>query len=285
MPANFRLDQPTGAGAGSSGAARDDLWVGRGIELHDVGSGMTTSREWILEDGPPGTSPVISNPTAAVATLNDANVFANSYRVTLRYDGVSDPNLGSIYVAKNKTFIFRVTKNSSGVVIPRQFPMPAAGELKAESQGIAGQGSTGRGHAPVLDALAAGVRELRGRPVFFPLVAGLQDTPSTSFTPVGGRLINPGAYPALSAVFRCCIWASPTFSVEARLFNVTDSVAIAATVLSHNTSTPTVKIANLSIPAEIPNSEKLFEVQYRIVGSPGVADRAYMMWAELWLQE
>lgn len=153
MPANFRADQPSGAGAGVAGQARDDLWEECEIELHDIGTGMVASREWFLDDKPAGSGSTLSFSTATPSTFTpDPQGSENgTYKVTLRYDGVSDPTLGATYEANNKTLVLRVTKNAAGNPLPDLYPLPAFLEEDRHSFGIVGQGpAPGKGYAPLL---------------------------------------------------------------------------------------------------------------------------------------
>lgn len=168
MPPNFRADQPTGAGSGSAGAARSDLWEDEQIELHDVGTGMVVSREWILEDKPAGSSSTVTSETSTPAFLTPTVLGAEggSYLITLRYDGVDqklleDGSRNPQYAEKNKTFVLVVTKDSSGVSIPNLFPLPAFSEEVDHSSGISGRGpAPGKGHAPLLVALRTRILQL-----------------------------------------------------------------------------------------------------------------------------
>ncbi len=283
MPPNMRIDQPLGAGSGVSGNARDNLWENRSIELHDTGTGMTSSREWILEDKQPGVVATISNPTSSPALFTPPVGGGGSYRVTLRYDGVSDPNLGAIYEQKNKSFVFRVTRDQAGAAIPNLFPLPAAFEAKEESNGISGQGEAGRGYAPLFDPIRAAVRELRTEPVVVDLLCGRQTTPLTGFDIVGSKVFDRSKYPStFSCMFRARIFASAGMTAQVRLFNFTDSIVVTPTLLSSASTTPTVVTASLAVPADIPNASKEYEVQLRIsAGAPGPGDAAFILSAQL----
>lgn len=149
MAANIRIDQSTGAGAGTSGQARSGLWLSQAISLVDTGTGFSGTRQWTLLDKPSGSAASLSGATSTPASFTPD--VAGTYLVRLRWNASSAND-------DNKTLVMRVTKNSGGVDVPLFFPRPAYLEEDAHSEGIAGQGTTGRGYAPLQDAVVAQVQ-------------------------------------------------------------------------------------------------------------------------------
>lgn len=146
MPPSGRIDQPTGAGAGVAGNAREGLWVGQALNLVDVGVGTPSSRLWTLDDRPPGSTSTIINATTANASIANPNV-PGTYKYTLKWN--NDPKV--IF-----SRVFRVTLDNTGAPILGFFPLPAFQERAFHSNGIAGQGEApGRGWAPLIDAIEA----------------------------------------------------------------------------------------------------------------------------------
>jgi len=142
MPPSARIDQAGGAGSGVAGNAREGLWLSTAISLVDVGVGSPASRLWTLVDRPPGSAAALVNPTLATATLTPD--LPGSYLFQLRWND----DAKQIFER-----VLRVTLDAAGVwprVLP---PLPAAGEERHHSNGIAGQGEAGRGWAPLHDAL------------------------------------------------------------------------------------------------------------------------------------
>lgn len=126
-------DQPTGAGAGSPGVARSDLWSGRAVQL-SVGVGGNTSYAWELLASPPGSAAAVSTPSASTSAFTPDAV--GSYRVRLTTNAGGPGNV--------QTLVFRVSRDSSGVVVSRGHVLPAYGEKGSE-------GGSVRGYAPLFE--------------------------------------------------------------------------------------------------------------------------------------
>lgn len=158
MAANIQISQPTGAGAGSTNASRDDIWEGEDVLLIDVDGGAIT-RAWSVLDVSTidvGSRPSIVNPTAATATLSGASIVRGRTYLLKLSRGVGGA-LGE------REFLFRVKHDNTGALIPNCYPVPALNEQAYHSEGITGQGLTGRGYAPLLEALdAAAIEVVRG---------------------------------------------------------------------------------------------------------------------------
>lgn len=119
-------------------------------------------------------------------------------------------------------------------------------------------------------------------------VDGIQQTDQTSFVVVGGRRFNPADFAAVSAgisrviTFRAEAFATPGMTAQVRLFNFTDGVQVASTVLSTASNTPAALTAVLTVPTDLPNANKLYEAQLRIsAGIPTPTDRAFLLYAGL----
>jgi hypothetical protein len=149
VAAEIRIDQPTGAGSGNAGEARADLWLSQEIELHDVGAGAPTTRLWTLEDRPPGSAAVLADDDQAISTFTPD--VAGTYKVHLRRDG-------SVSESNNQTRVLRVTDDAAGAALADFYPLPAYLEENDHSEGISGQGTSGRGFAPLLEAVIGYVR-------------------------------------------------------------------------------------------------------------------------------
>ena len=283
MPANFRADQPTGAGSGTSGAARDDLWEDQQIELHDTSTGMGTSREWILDDAPLGAVATISSPTAtpALITPDILGVDGGTYKITLRFDGVSNQFLGDgsvnpQYALKNKTFVLRVTKDSAGVDVPRLYPLPAYLEEDDHSDGIAGQGvAPGKGHAALIVSLRSRILCNSNERC---IVAGTQLTATVGFTAIGSTVLDPAELPdGFTATWEVMIETTDGADpVEIRLFNVTTAAVVASSVLSTPLLVPTVLSSTVVLAA----GRNIYEAQLRLQ-TTGAPNRAVCKLARL----
>lgn len=139
MATGFRVDQPTGAGAGANKKARADLWVGTECEVHDTGAGGTPT--WAL-------SVPIGSAAALVAgsPITFVPDVPGTYRLSQTRDGMT----------LNR--VFRVTKDNAGVAIAGLLVLPAFREEEGDSDGITGQGSTAGMlplHVAIRDAVVA----------------------------------------------------------------------------------------------------------------------------------
>lgn len=110
--------------------------------------------------------------------------------------------------------------------------------------------------------------------------SGVFSTNSTSFEATGGVLFNPAAISAVSWLTRTIYFViiaeiTSGFTGEVQLYNITDATTVTNSLLTVTATSPTKHItAALAVPADLPNSEKLYELQYRIsVGVPGPTDK------------
>lgn len=117
MAVEITINQPSGAGAGVVGKARNDIWLDKVVEL--VSSGAGSSWLWELLDRPFGSSAVITNETAQICSI-DPDVIG-TYRVKLTTEAG--------FVIK----VFRVRFSGSGVLTKRGWALPAVEEEKGEA--------------------------------------------------------------------------------------------------------------------------------------------------------
>lgn len=114
------------------------------------------------------------------------------------------------------------------------------------------------------------------------IVAAQKQTDLGGFVVIGSRLFDPASFGAqLTGVrFSAIIAASPGVTTEVRLYNLTDSVGVDNSVLSTSANIDTALSVFLGIPADLPNSTKLYEVQIRISGGTASStDRAICTFA------
>lgn len=158
-----------------------------------------------------------------------------------------------------------------------------------ETSRFSGQG---RGWAWNEDRIAAAARNARNKTAHLKqehvLVGSLRETDQTGFVIVGGRRIDPSLFASgggaivRTMTFRAEAYATPGMTAQVRLFNYTDGVAVASSVLSTSSTTPAQLTVTLATPADLPNALKLYEVQLRIsAGTPAQSDRAFLLHAHL----
>jgi hypothetical protein len=116
-------------------------------------------------------------------------------------------------------------------------------------------------------------------------VGGLQTNDTSTFSGVGGIFFDPtliygsGTGFTRTIKFRAIIETNNILlPTEVRLFNITDAAVVAGSTLSTTSLTPSgVTSAALTLPA----TQKVYEVQIRLVGVPAPADLAACKLAEL----
>ncbi len=116
-----------------------------------------------------------------------------------------------------------------------------------------------------------------------PGVSGYEDTQDDSWQEIGGLVFNPAEYSGATAFeFEALIQTTIIAkSVSIRLYNLTDGAAVASSVQTSTSLVPELKSVSLSIPADLPNSEKIYTVQIKmsIAGGPnerGICKAAYI---------
>lgn len=92
------------------------------------------------------------------------------------------------------------------------------------------------------------------------------------YNTVGGDFFDPSIIPNPSGsrtiTFRAVIYTSSASSAAlVRLFNVSDGVTVSGTEFSTTSLLPDLKEVELTVPADLPNSPKSYEVQIRIASA------------------
>lgn len=152
MPgAIITANQPDGAGAGSPGVARRDLWLSQQIELV-VGTSGNSSVEWALLSLPPGSSSSLTNPTSTTATFTPDTI--GTYRVQLVTNGGGPGNV-SIKV-------LRVRFDNAGTLSGFGWALPGIGEIDGESNYPVDAGTNLRAWAEVLEGIFADIETALG---------------------------------------------------------------------------------------------------------------------------
>lgn len=142
-------NQATGAGAGSPGVARKDLWQSRQINLV-VGTSGNSSVEWSILWKPIGSSSTLTNASQSGGGPYSDCTFTpdlvGTYRIQLVTNGGGPGNVSVL--------VFRVRYDSSGVLANRGWAYPAAGEVDGESN----YGGNTAGWGEVLETILEDVR-------------------------------------------------------------------------------------------------------------------------------
>jgi hypothetical protein len=123
MPGAIILaDQDLGAGPGSPGVARNDLWLSQIIDLTCTTIG-NSSFSWSLLDKPVGSTVTLATPTLATSSFTPD--VAGTYRVRLVTNGGG--------VGNEQTLVYRVRYSNTGVLVNRGWAYPAFGEVDTEA--------------------------------------------------------------------------------------------------------------------------------------------------------
>lgn len=141
-------DQPSGAGAGVPGTARQDLWLSQQIDL-SVGTGGNSSYQWELLDKPPGSAAALATPTAATSSFTPDLV--GTYRIRLVTNGGGAGNV--------QILVFRVRYNNVGALTERGWALPGLGEAGIEENNY---GGNARGYDQVLRYIFADLLPVAG---------------------------------------------------------------------------------------------------------------------------
>ena len=115
-------DQNTGAGAGSPGVARRDLWQSRAVSLY-LGVGGNTTYLWELLSKPTGSAAALTSSTASTSGFTPDLV--GTYRIRLTVNGGGPGNV--------QTRVYRCRYNNVGALASRGWAVPAYGETAAEA--------------------------------------------------------------------------------------------------------------------------------------------------------
>lgn len=135
-------DQSAGAGAGSPGVARKDLWQGRAVSLY-LGVGGNTTYLWELLGKPTGSASVLTSSTASTSGFTPDLV--GTYRVRLTVNGGGPGNV--------QTRVYRCRYTNAGALASRGWALPAYGETAAE----ANYGSNVIGYGEVFETILADI--------------------------------------------------------------------------------------------------------------------------------
>lgn len=247
-------NQADGAGDGSPGIARNDLWLSQEIQLV-VGTAGNTSIEWALLDSPDGSAATLADSSQSgggpYADCTFTPDLPGTYRVQLVTNGGGPGNV--------QILVLRVRYNSSGVLVNRGWALPAKGEIEGESN----YNGNMRAWAEVFEFIFADILEIMtgslGPPVrfVFPGVAGLQTTDVSTFTTVGALSFNAGTdVPTgggivVSPRFRFIVATENVvgLQIEIRLYNLTDGEVVTGTttLVAAGTITPTAFTTALTI--------------------------------------
>ena len=148
------------------------------------------------------------------------------------------------------------------------------------------QGTSG---TPAVLALADGTVHLV--PLIHPFTGstGFQSVAVTTFQGIGTISFDPSALFTTNGKvtralkFEAILEATPTVTIEVRLYNLTAGSVVSGSTLSSSVNTPTYVSATLTAGSELPNSNQLYEVQLRISSpaSPIGSDRAICKLAQL----
>ena len=284
MPgAIMTINQPTGAGNGSPGVARNDLWNAQQIDLV-VATGGNSSILWSLLDRPAGSAATIGSPTATTATLTPDVL--GTYRVQLVTNGGGPGNI-SIKV-------LRVRKNNAGVLQNRGWCLPALGESGGESNFVGNL----REWSESLEFIFADLLTISNQGIFperriVPGFTGIASSQTTGADGdgIGWIVFDPSAYGSggsgvtRNIVFSTVLQVAGAMTAEVRLYNLDTSAYVTGTTLTSTSTTPArVRSAALTVGSSpnVPNSIQTYEVRLRIsAGSPGVTDFAFCKGAHI----
>lgn len=121
---SFEIDQPGGAGSGTAGQSRIDLWINTLCNLTCLNPPAGASFNWQILSAPSGSTATIINPTAQVAQFTpDVNTKSFRLKLTINAGG---PGL---------TFIFIIScpKDNTGTVVNRGWRTPALNESNTDN--------------------------------------------------------------------------------------------------------------------------------------------------------
>lgn len=100
------------------------------------------------------------------------------------------------------------------------------------------------------------------------LVSGRQARDTTVFSGVGAIRIDTSNFPpSLTTTFEVVLEASPGFTAEVRLYNLTDGATVPGSTLSTTSTSPVVLTGTLTMPS----GQKDYEVQLRVTTGGGFA--------------
>lgn len=116
-------------------------------------------------------------------------------------------------------------------------------------------------------ALEADILQLQNADrIIIPLAINASVQSNTTYTVIGGDEFNPADYPenGRQIIFVARISTIDTsVSADIRLFNVTDNTSVSSTEFSTLSSVTVRNEVILSVPTDLPNEEKTYEVQLK----------------------
>lgn len=136
------IDQPGGAGAGSPGVARNDLWQNKQINLSCAT--VNGTYQWDLLDVPPGSGATLTG--GGTSTPHFLPDLIGTYRIQLITNGGGPGNV--------QILVIRVRFSVLGVLQNRGWSPPAFGEQSGESN----YGGNTRGWAEEIEYILADIR-------------------------------------------------------------------------------------------------------------------------------
>lgn len=277
-------NQATGAGAGSPGVARNDLWQAQQVQLVD-GAGGNSTWEWTLLDKPPGSAATLSGAATSAATFTPDLV--GTYRVQLLTNGGGPGNI----VIK----VFRVRKDSTGALTNRGWAPPALGEAGGEANYVGNL----RDWAEVFEFILADLL-VTANSVVMParfVVPGFGGVVTTQVAAAGGIAIgtiafDPSAYFAGNSqterkiAFQAILEVTTGVTAEIKLYNLDTAQVVTGSTLTSSVTSPTRVISSsFTIGASplVPNTLQTYEIQLRISNPavPGGGDFAICKGAHL----
>jgi hypothetical protein len=137
---SFKIDQSTGAGSGTIGLARKDLWVNQACTLTCTNPPAGASFLWEVLYAPPGSTATIINPNSVSATFTPDKL-TQSFRMKLT---INAGGPGNVFI-----FIIACTATSTGAPANRTWRTPAVNEQDTEGNFL---GNT-NGYAPDYDQI------------------------------------------------------------------------------------------------------------------------------------
>ena len=220
-------DQGAGAGPGSPGVARNDLWQARSVSLY-LGVGGNTTYLWEMLSRPVGSTATLSTPTASTSGFTPDLV--GTYRVRLTVNGGGPGNV--------QTRVYRCRYTNAGALAQRGWATPAYGETAAEANYA---GNT-VGYGEVFETVLADIRAALatvGMYTEVPLCASDEVTALSGYRRVSAVELDLSKYAAtigaltrrirlkavVSAAGNLDVGAVP-WVCQVRLYNVTHGSAI-----------------------------------------------------------
>ena len=150
---------------------------------------------------------------------------------------------------------------------------PALEEVPSET-------AEARGYATIFDDVVRNSRHL----AHCIIVAGQKETDAMGYVVIGAREFDPANFAQLNGViaFKGVLAATPGMTAQVLLWNKSDSVAVPGAAFATTANVPTPFAITLAVPANLPNSSKMYEVHLRIsAGVPGPDDRAMCFYAAI----